>query len=466
MRPHTVDPRVLLVLLVTVLGALTWLTRHPDSELVRRAEDLPLVGSWASKLKAAYSPLRIPGEVEDGDRANEAPTQTRIEIIEVSPEWANARPQVWLEAGTRVRAAPAPDSSETATIELFGNYSVIESRGDWYRISRYFADGRVIQGWVLLEGYEEPTADRLRRPAPVLPLAAVASDPSDLRRARSLMSRGGVEGRCGPYSLHTDQAAAVRDLCGPLVGELEEVYRQRFGLTPVGEPAEAILMFGSRDAYRAFVAEDGRIPADKSGHAVPARGYVALYTEDQPVEAVASTLVHELTHLINRRALGPALPPWLSEGLADDLAESRIGDSGRLIPGVLGGFSVASDGYVRHFGGLVSVRRLAEVLDGEGLPNLRQLVQMDWDEFHAGSEATLLYALSSSWVRFLLSDALGSDPAGFRSFLSAVSEGESLDPGLLEQHLDSDWELLEARFRAWLRFQAAPLSSLAAVESQ
>ena len=465
-RFFSVDPRLILLLGLTVFGAFAWLTRNPDSELLRRAERWPFVGSLATGFRAAYSsPLQSAEAISGNDRSEVEVRQVEILVEELDSDWLSARPQVWVEPGVPVQISPHPGSEILARVEFLGNYSVVERRGDWFHIHRYYADHRVLDGWILLDNYQAPSIERLQQPDPVLPLAAVAPDPEKVRRARSFMEEGGVEALCGPYLLYTDVgSSSVLEACSQLASQLEEVYRERFGLSPIGEPAEAIFLFRLQSAYRAFIADDERIPIEKGGHAAPARGYLALHSENLPRETVASTLVHELTHLINRRALGPALPPWLSEGLADDLAESRLDESGRLVPGELGSYSLAFETVTQRFGGVVSAGRLIEALDGRGLPGLHELAQMGSDEFHEAPRESLLYALSSFWVRFLLSDAPGSDPAGFRAFLQAVSTGESITPDLLTQYLVGDGPELEAGFRTWIRFQAAPPPRIVTVD--
>ena len=458
-RFFSADPKLVFLLGLTVFGAFAWLTRHPDSEVVRQAESWPVVGPLASRFKAAYSwPTRDSRASRDWDKVEDAIGQERVVVDWVFPDRVKARSQVWLEPGARVQVSPEAGSEVLVTIESLGNYSLVERHGDWFHIRRYSADQGVLDGWTWLPGYEAPTAERLQRPDPVLPMESMPPDTARARRARSLMEERGVETSCEPYTFLTEglDPHSLEYHC-VVASSLEEIYRERFGLNPIGEPAEAIFLFGSQDAYREFVSDDEAIRAEGAGHASPSRGYVALYSEDLPREEVASTRIHELTHLINRRALGPALPPWLEEGLADDLAESRLDESGRLIPGELGGYSQASGAGIRHFGGVVSASRLIKALDGSGLPDLSELVQMGSEEFHSAQRESLLYALSSFWIRFLLSDAPGADPEGFRAFLEAVAAGELLTPDLLARSLDADEAELDASFETWLRFQAAPL---------
>ncbi len=76
----------------------------------------------------------------------------------------------------------------------------------------------------------------------------------------------------------------------------------------------------------------------------------------------------------------------------------------------------------------------------------------------------LHYALSSFWVRYLLSGDPGSEPDGFRAYLEAVASGERVTPALLIEHLGGDWAGLEADFRSWLRFQTIPLPTVVGFE--
>ncbi len=155
-------------------------------------------------------------------------------------------------------------------------------------------------------------------------------------------------------------------------------------------------------------------------------------------------------HLLNRRFLGPALPPWLDEGLAEELAMSRIASDGTLDPDSLGRWEEGS-GRARVLGGgevlLADLRR--RLRRGE-LPRFEQLVQLDQAGFQTEDRFQLHYSLSAFWVRYLLS---GEGPAGgaaFRSFLTAVAAGEPLDAELLLGRLGTAWRELETGFRRWL----------------
>ena len=163
-------------------------------------------------------------------------------------------------------------------------------------------------------------------------------------------------------------------------------------------------------------------------------------------------LVHELVHLLNRRYLGPALPSWLDEGLAEELAMSHIGTDGTLVPGRLGSWEVPASGEGRRLlgGGLVVLNGLRSRMRWGDLPSLERLVGLDRTAFQAAPEFRIHYALSAFWVRYLLSGESPAGAVGFRGFLAAVASGEPLDRELLQERLGAGWSELESGFRRWL----------------
>ncbi|MGH2628331.1 MAG: hypothetical protein ACRDHY_16965 [Anaerolineales bacterium] len=245
-----------------------------------------------------------------------------------------------------------------------------------------------------------------------------------------------------------------------MAAAFEDAYRGRYGLAPVGEPAETVVLFAGEAAYRAFQEREAQLAGlAASGHTVP--GPVALFDGGRGRAEVAGTLVHELAHLLNRRAIGPALPSWLDEGIADDLALSRIDEAGRLAPGTLGG-AVVQEGHRRElFGAPAVLHRLAAGIEEERLRPLPELLDLDWGPFVAGAGARLHYAQASFWVRYLLDGEGGALAPAFRAFLAGVAAGGSVAPEALRSRLSRSWEELEAGFRAWLLAEEAAMAAAA-----
>ena len=159
-----------------------------------------------------------------------------------------------------------------------------------------------------------------------------------------------------------------------------------------------------------------------------------------------------MTHLVNRRALGPALPPWLDEGLCGDLSHSEIGPQGEILPALLGG-SFRSLGSTRiWWGGRAALEEISRAVESGELLDLETLVGLDWATF-VGRQDGQTYPLSALLLRFLLeSPELGER---FRLFLRDVAEGESSSGEALVSRLGVSWRTLEERFAGWVRMRAA-----------
>ena len=276
------------------------------------------------------------------------------------------------------------------------------------------------------------------RPAPVLPLSPRRPEPEVVERALEAFPTTPKLARLEPYLVYSDAAIeGVREACGALIGDAESLYRELYGVELVGEAAEAILLFERRQDYKRFAS--GEATRLSTGHA--GGGFVATFVGGRRASDTCRTLLHEIAHLLNWRALGPALPPWLTEGLAVNFEQQARGERPpyRLLD------NIASEGRLRPF----------EVLAGVG-----------FDEFHAADDTESYYAASGLWVRYLSTDTSVGDEFGF--FLDYLSRGgpwaKQLQPeDFLEVRttpsladdllyfLGSDYERLDADFREWLR---------------
>lgn len=436
------------IAILLVLAGFAWLTRHPEARILEQARDWPVVGGLAIAFRDAYLPTP-PAHVEPVPEP-----ESEIEVIVLPSVDVRQQREVWVQAGASLHAEPDQQSEVLVTTTSISNLSIIEQRGDWYRVWLPHSGARPLRVWIWLEDYQPPTQEILRRADPVLPLPATPPDPERVSAARRLMLDGGVEVRCGRQPLYTDVPDdEIVGLCESLTMNLEALYRERYGLLPAGPAAEAVLYFREAADYREF-RDLERIGFDTGlAHATPARGYLALFKGERADGEVLATLVHELTHLLNRRFLGPALPPWLNEGIADDLAESRIDPDGVIHPDRLGGETLRHDGRIVILGGLAAAIDLQEAIRVDNLPTLRELVGMEERQFHRSDRVLLHYALSSFWIRYLAS---GFDPdvtRGFRQFLQDVAAGETLTVELLQRRLETDWDELESEFRLWVHLQ-------------
>lgn len=415
-RPLRCAPHVLLVLVLAAGLCFGLATRFPDAEILARAERWPLAGSWVERFRAAYLPAAA--VAEPVDRVAEAP-EVEVEIVQVfDPDMVGLKPKVWVPPGTAIFAEPTLEAHEVGRVHQLFPLSRLEQRGDWFRVRFGTRLSGFHKGWVYLPDYREPTAEELAAPAPALPLPPVPI--AGRARATALRHFGGAatEGRCGPFALLTDvTTTGPLAMCERVGSRIEAAHRRRYGLELVGEAAETVLLFGREAAYLAF--RDEQSPGLRGdAFASAAHGFVAVPVGGRTPVAVESSLVHELTHLLNRRSLGPALPPWLDEGLARDLETVGLGDARRAVP-----------------------RRRDRV------ETLESLFALDQVAFRRRAEEN--YHAAGKWIGYLVDGPDTELATGMRGFLGAIAAGEPIHAELLHEHLGRGWPELEAGFRVW-----------------
>ena len=437
---------LVLILLVGALAGFAWLTHHPESEILTRAREWPLVGPLAERFQDRYAPSR-PSQTSEAEppRAADPVVEGATEVNPVEPRLVELQGTIWVGQGTSLFAEPDPEAEVSEVLDAVAMLPYFERRGDWFLVHR--ASGF---GWVHVEGYDSRPPILGSGLEPVVPLPPRPPSPERLADGMALLGLSESTGRLGPWDLYTDSRdTGLIELCDRVAAELETVYSDRFGLELVGEAAEAILLFQNAEEFLLF-REQERTGVEPWAAGFTSEGIVALFAGNWPATLVCARVVHELTHLLNRRGIGPALPPWLEEGLASDLSDAKIEESGRLLPGTLGGDTVRMGESLFYVGGLAEVRSLQDAVEEGRLASFRELTELDSEAFYAQERVRHHYSLSLFWVRYLLSGESPVLTAGFRSFLADLARGETLTRDLLLEHLGADWDDLERGFRSWV----------------
>jgi hypothetical protein len=427
--------------LVELLGPMAAPEPAPVPATVREpiAPAVPRARSGALDGRAVLHP-RSPAE-EAHAAADPAPSRARAGPAEA----------LWLPAGTVVRAAPSANAGELGRSERVARAQVLERRDGWARVWLHRERQAALAGWVVPLPPAPPGEPPLGRATePPRPLPARPPDPARLAAALALLGEEARELPFGPYRGWSDVGGAeALAALARVAAQVEPAYRARLGIEPLGAAAEAVVVFAVADDYERYKAgerEIAQLPA--AGHA--SLGLVAVAHGERPTGEVAAVLVHEIAHLLNRRALGPALPPWLDEGIADALALSRIGADGTLDPAALGGTARRDGNLVHVGGGWAAAQRLRRSLAGQSLEQLPRLLALDWREFVAPQGREERYAESAFFVRFLLDSGDPVLAEGFRRYLEGVAAGGDAAPEALRASLGAAWPPLAARFRIWL----------------
>jgi len=229
---------------------------------------------------------------------------------------------VALEAGARLREQPRFDSPVLEILGVSLELPVLDHQGSWVKV-RFGA----WQGWVQRGGEGAAPLQEISLP--------LGPDEERLLRARTLLGVDVEPRPLGPFTLYTDvEDENLLDWLSAVAQDVFRAYRERFGLDPGSVTREVLVVFAGEADYRRFEAAEDRIAkADSSGYT--SEGLSVLFAGDHARTSLGSLFIHELTHLLNRRVFRAEVPPWLEEGMAEDLAYSRLTPKGQIRLGTL-----------------------------------------------------------------------------------------------------------------------------------
>jgi hypothetical protein len=364
-----------------------------------------------------------------------------------------------IPANTPLYRTPSPDASQITLIDSLTELAVLEHQGGW---SKVLYSDRL--GWV---NPELSRADMTLVSAPSS-IEALMTAPSMLEIERRIRIAGAVlgvdgpAGRLGPYALMTDITnPRLLDRIREIASSLDSVYQERYGL-PVGDTGlQTVALFATEAAYRDFEAKvtDGN---DLSARGHAGGNLAALFVEDQRLDDVLELVIHELTHLLNRRAFGEAIAPWLEEGLANDLCYSDIDRTGRLKAGTLSGRRIQvgarASRTVVYEGPFASLTKILSDRFHRQTTPIQRLIEMGREEFLRAQDRESHYIESTFLVRFLLDSSKQRYAPAFQSYLAEVAAGGMPDATRLIELLGTDLRQLELGLDAYLRVQAAYLA--------
>jgi hypothetical protein len=343
-----------------------------------------------------------------------------------------------VKAGTRLRAAPDAAARSVTVVDADMTLPAEARCGEWAEV-RWGG----FRAWVRAGDVDGPSLERTPVPA----------DAARLARARNAMRPLGHEARLGPWRVLTDAAGGELIGLDAVAAHLAETYAARYGLATEAGPGQAVAIFASDTRYRAFAEADGSPLLKTRGHA--GAGLAAFSLGRNPLETRV-VFVHEVTHLLSRNALGDAVPVWLDEGMAEDLAWCRTDADGRLVPDTLdvhesprgvptnaverSGPRVTADAWIAR-------ARIGHVAPLSALltPGSRLLTDPS-SRRDAATQCAIL-------VRYGL--AAPERARRFREFLRAVSLGGPANAQALAEALETDEQTLSKEFLAWVRTGAA-----------
>ena len=364
----------------------------------------------------------------------------RPRVAGAAPTWV-AQEWRWFVPEQPLRRDPRADAEPLGRLRTLSRLPVLADRGDWLQVVY-----RGEPGWV--EGSWRPPYSRRKARRGILRHQAEPVRTSDLAMLRAARKHFGIKKpnrSLGPYQLFTDvEDEALLRFLDQAAGLAEEAYFARFGRLPSGDPLRTAVLFAKESDYRAFGDEADLPTATRAGHA--GVGVLAFFAEGRTQASLAGTLVHEIAHLLNDRALAYRLPMWLEEGMAEELGalwlESASVDEGVAAP--------RFDPYSLNVGSLIEVTRSGR------LPTVRSLLSLDRARFYDPGIKKVAYPMSAVFVRYLLEGEDGGHAEGFRHFLARIAVGTGAD---LMKQLGADLETLDRGFRTFVNDEIAALEA-------
>jgi hypothetical protein len=356
-----------------------------------------------------------------------------------------------LPAETEILAEPSPLARALLRLDVEVEVEVLEERDGWMRVRIGELKGWVATGAVA--GFGSGAAVGLSGER--LDLQAAR-----LERARALMSGASMRRTAALVwwtDLHPNLDLSAR--LAELFACFSATYERRYGLDRIAYPdRDVVAVFTRQEDYRRFVDGETGV-ADLVSGGFSAIGFAAFYAGDRPGDDVAAIAAHELTHLENRRRLALELPPWLEEGLAEDMG--LLAAAGRGCPD--SGWPRISRREWRTGGGRGRTLNVLETTSGKlrslsctvagwrsSPVDLRELAGMSWGSFSAPAGRASRYAAAALLVRFLLDgDPDGERRAEFRAFLGAGRDRGSFAWEELLGRLGADDDELAEALRAW-----------------
>ena len=331
-----------------------------------------------------------------------------------------------IPAGARLRERPQRHAPVVERFDSAIELPVLDERGNWVQV-RYGA----WLGWVRVMG-EEPD-EALKPPG--------NPDLGRLKLALDLLGEEVEAGTLGPYTLYTDVAdSRLLDRLSAVAAGVDQIYRERYGLDPGSLEGTVVVLFAEEEDYRQFEAAEHRI-ASADSHGYTSEGLSILYSGQQQMDAIVRVLVHELTHLLGRRVFEIQIPPWLDEGMAQDLAFSRINNGGSIRPGTLSTVESRLDALVRTW-------------NSPTRTGLVELISLDWVAFVEPTLRPRRYAQSAFLIRYLLDSGDERLRSGFLKYLSNLESSELAESVSLFEMLNTEPDRIESGLYRFLVSQA------------
>lgn len=253
------------------------------------------------------------------------------------------------------------------------------------------------------------------------------------------------------YRIETDvDMPTVRRLAKHMDAVYAE-YMQRFSGFGVrrGAGPQPLFVFQQREDYLRYLSSKG-VNAEGTGgifFVQPAGSGLATFVSGQPMDQLLHTLQHEGFHQFAYARIGPKLPPWANEGIAEYFGESVLVGN-HMITGQVPGMRLDR---IRAAEAAGKLQRFDELMNMTG---------EQWINVVNRGEGGLLYDQSWAMVHFLV-DGGPQYRAAFVRYLELLSRGID-SRRAFDASFHSSYRDFEAAWKRYLKTLKADPQSTAA----
>lgn len=217
------------------------------------------------------------------------------------------------------------------------------------------------------------------------------------------------------YVIHTNvDSAKAREIGGHMDGVYDEYTRRLSTFNKRDNPRMPLYLFKTQADYLTFMKNSG-IDASATGGIFfirPDMRGLATWVENRPQWVTLETLQHEGFHQFAYTHIGPRLPLWANEGLAEYFGDGILAGA-TLRVGIANG---------RRIEAIKRAIREKHVIDFDQLMNMQQ-GQWHINLVRDREKARLQYDQAWSMVYFLIHGEQGRYREAFEKYLALVARG-------------------------------------------
>ncbi|MEX0775624.1 MAG: DUF1570 domain-containing protein [Phycisphaeraceae bacterium] len=253
------------------------------------------------------------------------------------------------------------------------------------------------------------------------------------------------------YTIYTNlDREEVKEFAAHMDAVFSEYQRRFASFKQRNHESPALYLFHTQEQYIEFMAQHGINAANSGGMFFiqnDLRG-LATWTADKSRVQTFEVLQHEGFHQFAFAYIGPDLPVWLNEGLAQYFEDGILVNE-RLVLGMVNADRLANVRAALAVGKAIDFDRLIKISSDQ------------WSKTLAtdAEQAALLYDQAWTVVYFLIHAEGGKYRPAFEQMLVQLSKGRSVDTAFRQAFGTQDTTAFGQRWREWVKAaQPDPLS--------